>query len=947
MFHLEVDRLFGKSLFRRRTPQMLVRKHFYWPLAADVQILEDRRLLSVSLGTAATFAVLGASTVTSTGATVITGNLGVSPGSAVTGSPTVTGTIHLADAVSAQAHSDLVTAYDVVAGKALTSNLTGQGLGGLTLAPGVYHFASSAELGAKLTLDAQGNPNAEFDFQIGTTLTTASNSSVVMINGGNAGDVYWQIGSSATIGTGTAFAGHILALTSITVTHGASVNGSAMAINGAVTMDDNAISVPVFMPAAFPGEYAVTSAGPTTLASITQNGGVLTLTGSTTATATVTNTTQILVNGTDTAAYGNSSITFSSGAFAGQVWTKLDLPADYVSSLGGQAQVSQNGANLTFVNTSGQTSPGHWINPTQVIAPSFGNEIGTPGNGKIVWSTGEVWFENLTIPGTDGGAGTTSISAATPLITVTDYLILGHTAHVIQNGTNIAAFINEKGAIVLGTMTSPTQATVADWGNDVATFSAGKITWSDGSVWVLTTTSAPQVIVADYTISGLTSHVIQNGTNTAVFVNEKGAIVLGTLTSPTQATVADWGNDVATFSANKINWSDGSVWVLSTAVPPITVADYSIAGLTAHVIQNGENTLAFVNEKGAIVLGNWINATQANVSDWGNDVATFSTGKINWSDGAVWVLTTTAAPQITVADYTIAGLTSHVIQNGTNTAVFVNEKGAIVLGTLTSPTQAVVAAWGNDMAAFSIGKINWSDGAVWVLAASEAPPIAVADYSTAGLTAHVIQNGTNTLVFVDAHGAVVLGTWINATQANVPALGNDVATFSSGKINWSDGAVWTVTTSAAPQITVTDYANAGNALTAHLIENGTSTAVFVNEKGAIVLGTLTISATQAIVPTWNNDVATIGKTQITWSDGSVWQLAPTTTPLMATFTAANGAVSHVQLVSAATLLGRDGPLIGLVGTRHNDKIIWSNGSVWANLDQSALNALFEMGTGYP
>ena len=113
----------------------------------------------------------------------------------------------------------------------------------MTLTPGVYCFTSSAQLTGTLTLDAQGNPNAEFIFQIGSTLTTASNSRVVIINGGNPCAVYWQVGSSATLGTTTAFEGHILALASITVQTGATVDGSVLARNGAVTLDENIVSI--------------------------------------------------------------------------------------------------------------------------------------------------------------------------------------------------------------------------------------------------------------------------------------------------------------------------------------------------------------------------------------------------------------------------------------------------------------------------------------------------------------------------------------------------------------------------------------------------------------------------------------------------------------------------------------------------------------------------------
>jgi subtilisin family serine protease len=211
-----------------------------------------------ALGTAASFATLSGTTTTNTGLTTVNSNLGVSPGTAVTGfgpGIVVGGAIHSADAPAAQAQADLTTAYNNLTGQACPAgnDLTGQNLGGRTITPGVYCFSSSAQLTGALTLDAQGNPNAMFVFNIGSTLTTASAASVILINGGSPDNVFWLVGSSATLGTTTAFVGNIVALTSITLTTGAVVSGRALARNGAVTMDTNTVGVvapPVVVPPA-------------------------------------------------------------------------------------------------------------------------------------------------------------------------------------------------------------------------------------------------------------------------------------------------------------------------------------------------------------------------------------------------------------------------------------------------------------------------------------------------------------------------------------------------------------------------------------------------------------------------------------------------------------------------------------------------------------------------
>ena len=198
---------------------------------------------TVGLGTDNSFSVLGHSTVTNTGPTVLNGDLGLSPGSAITGFPpgTVHGTVHKNNAVAARAQNDLTTAYNDAAGRSSTSGISAD-LAGRTLTTGVYTASTSMGLTGDLTLDGQGDPNAVFIFQAGTTLKTASGSHVRLIGGAQSCNVFWQVGSSATIGTATDFTGNILAYTSITLTTGATIDGRALARNGAVTLDTNTVT---------------------------------------------------------------------------------------------------------------------------------------------------------------------------------------------------------------------------------------------------------------------------------------------------------------------------------------------------------------------------------------------------------------------------------------------------------------------------------------------------------------------------------------------------------------------------------------------------------------------------------------------------------------------------------------------------------------------------------
>ena len=228
---------------------------------------------TVGLGTAAPFAVLaGTPAITNTGPTTITGDVGIHPAVAVTGFPpgVVTGTIHAADAVALQAKSDLVVAYDDAAGRTPATAVAGGTLGGLTLVGGVYTAGGlTLALTGTLTLDGQNDPNSVWIFQATSDLVTASSSVVTFINGGQPCNVFWQVTSSATLGSGSTFAGTILALTSITMASGVSMTGRALARNGDVTLISDSITRSVCAaPAATASPTVSPAVSPTVVATV-------------------------------------------------------------------------------------------------------------------------------------------------------------------------------------------------------------------------------------------------------------------------------------------------------------------------------------------------------------------------------------------------------------------------------------------------------------------------------------------------------------------------------------------------------------------------------------------------------------------------------------------------------------------------------------------------------
>ncbi|MCU1578964.1 MAG: hypothetical protein JWP19_1168 [Rhodoglobus sp.] len=353
---------------------------------------------SVDLGAASAYSVLGASTVTNTGATVVSNDLGVSPGTAITGFPPglINGQTHAADPNAAAAQAALATAYTDAAGRTPSAPaVVGvYELGGTTFAPGVYAGASSLGITGTVTLDGGGDPTAVFVFQAGSTLTTASSSTVRLVNGAQSANVFWQIGSSATLGTYSTFAGTIMALASVTVTTGVTVYGRALAQTAAVTLDTDTF---------------VTAAADNTSPSLTITGGA---TASTTdSTPTISGTSDEL-GGTVTVTIEVQALTATvqpDGAWSVTAATLADGPHTATASV---SDAAGNSASAQQVLTIDATAPTITITggATVLTADSTPTIVGT---SDAVGRTVTVTIAGQTLTAVVQSGGAWSVTAAT------------------------------------------------------------------------------------------------------------------------------------------------------------------------------------------------------------------------------------------------------------------------------------------------------------------------------------------------------------------------------------------------------------------------------------------------------------------------------------------------------------------------------------------------------
>ncbi|MDI1313296.1 ice-binding family protein [Prosthecobacter sp.] len=532
--------------------------------------------LPPSLGAASTFTILGGSTVTNTGGTNIVGDVGVYPGFAITGFPpgTVIGTIYAGIAPADTAHADTITAYNTIATTPFTNDLTGIDLGGLTLTPGVYFFSSSAQLTGNLHLDTLGDPNALFEFQVGSTLTTSSLSTVSTVGGGIDPNIFWQIGSSATLGIGTSFMGNILAMDSITLTTGASLSGGrALAITGAVTLDTNNVSnVGSLLPLVVTGTY--------------WNGGTSDLWSQ------INWSTD--TSGADTVnmPLAGANLVFSvTGIVPIRQATQLDFDADISSlTVNDSVAVSISGTNTLTISGAGLIT-GISINPGAGLT-TIATRLILAGTSQTITVNN---LDGMVISGVvDGTLGLTKAGSGT--LTLTG-------ANIYTGATNVNAGTLQVGNSLTGSLNATSLVTVAtdatmliDLANG-GTFSNNVV--NDGLVqWIApgTNTQASTSVITGVgrmAITGagttvlLGSNLFSGGTT----VNTPGNVLVG---NPLGATSTAFGTGVLTLT-------NGNVDTFNSQVLQINVGGYSQTGgqIGIHLLGATPGTYTQYNVTGA------------------------------------------------------------------------------------------------------------------------------------------------------------------------------------------------------------------------------------------------------------------------------------------------------------------------------------------------------------